>query len=97
MKFSHAAAAVVAVFAFTTGAAVSAQTTSETKVTTDTSTKDGVPVKKVKVVHVQRHKTHHVKRILGVKVGHKTRVQKTVKETTIGPDGKSTSVTSTNK
>ena len=73
--------------------AATAQTTTETKTSTDTGMKDGVATKKTKVVHIRKHKTHRPKKILGVKVGTKTITHKTVKETTTGPDGTSTSTT----
>ena len=57
----------------------SAQTMTKTKVSTDRDVKDGVATDKVKVVNVQKRKTHRPKRILGVKVGHKTAKAKTVK------------------
>ncbi len=85
-------------FALATGTTVMAQTTSETTVKTDTSMKDGVATKKTKVEHVRKHKTGHSRKILGVKVGHKTHVNKTVKETTTSSNGdKSTTVKTSNK
>lgn len=71
-------------------APATAQTTAETKVSTKTAP-DGT--KKTKVVHVRKRKTHRPKKILGVKVGTKTVTHKTVKETTTGPNGASTTTT----
>lgn len=72
-----------------------AQTTTSTEV--KTGVENGVPTKTVKTVHVRKHKTHRVKKILGLKVGHKTAVSKTVKEVKTGPDGTSTKVETTHK
>ena len=69
--------------------AATAQTTASTKVSTSTSS-DGTT--KTKVVHTRKRKTHRPKKILGVKVGTKTVTHKTVKETTTGPGGASTTV-----
>ncbi len=80
-------ASSIAALGLVVAAPVTAQTSSETKVSTDTGMKDGMATKKVKVVHIRKHKTRHAKRILGVKVGHKTRVSKTVKETTTSANG----------
>ena len=68
-------------------APAAAQTTAETKVSTKTSS-DGT--RKTKVEHIRKRKTHRPKKILGVKVGHKTVTHKTVHETTSGPNGAST-------
>ena len=68
-------------------APATAQTTASTKVSTSTGS-DGTT--KTKVVHTRKRKTHRPKKILGVKVGHKTVTHKTVHETTSGPDGAST-------
>lgn len=90
MKTKYLAAAAVAAFALATAGVATAQTTSETKTSTDV---DANGAKTTKVEHIRRHKTHHAKRILGVKVGHKTRVSKTVHETKTSPTGdKSTTV-----
>jgi hypothetical protein len=86
MNFRHAIAPTIAALVLTTMPAL-AQTTVETKVSHDTSVNDGVATRKTKVVSVRKHKTHRAKRILGVKVGHKTKVSKTVKETTNSTNG----------
>ena len=71
-----------------------AQTSAETKVSNDTSVKNGVVTNKHKVVHTSKRKTHRPKKILGVKVGHKTQTTKTVRETTTDSSGNaSTKVT----
>ena len=87
MKLHHTLTPVVAALALSTGAAVSAQTTTQTKVSTDTSMDNGVATQKTKVEHVRKHKTSRPKKILGVKVGHKTVTHKTVKETTNSSNG----------
>ena len=88
----------LAVFAISSAVPATAQTTTETKVTRDSDMKDGVATDKMKVVSVQKHKTRHAKRILGVKVGHKTAVHKTEKTTSQSSNGDmSTKVKTTNK
>jgi hypothetical protein len=64
-----------------------AQVTHETKVSTDVSHQDGVTTRTTKVAHIRKVKTHRPKRILGVKVGHKTRTTKTVRTTTVSSNG----------
>ena len=64
-----------------------AQTTSQTKVSNDTNVKNGVVTQKTKVTHTTKRKTHRPKKILGVKVGHKTVTHKVVKETTTSSNG----------
>ena len=92
------AAASVAALALVATLPATAQTTAKTEVKTETGTKDGVPTRTTKVTHVRKHKTHRAKRILGVKVGTKTRVAKTVRTTTTSADGdKSVSVKTTTK
>ena len=76
MKLQYLAS--IAALALMTGAAATAQTTTETKVSTDTTVKNGVPVKKTKVVHIRKHRSRRPRKILGVKVGHKTVTHKTV-------------------
>ncbi len=93
MKAKHLFAATILTLALAGGAV--AQTTTKTEV--KTGVENGAPTKTVKVTHVHKRKTHHVKKILGVKVGHKTAVSKTVKETKMGPDGTSTTVSTTHK
>lgn len=77
----------IAALALMTGVGADAQTTNRTKVTHDTSVHDGVATRTTKVVHIHKHKTHRAKRILGVKVGHKTVTHKTVRETTHSSNG----------
>lgn len=69
------------------GAPAQAQTTSSTKVTTGTSMDNGVATSKTKVTHVTTRKTHRPKKILGVKVGHKTVTHKTVRTTSASSNG----------
>ena len=85
MKLYHLAP--LAALALVSVAPAVAQTTAETKVSTKMAS-DGT--KTTKVVRVHKRKTHRPKKILGVKVGHKTVTHKTVHETTTGPNGAST-------
>jgi hypothetical protein len=78
-------AASAAALALATGAL--AQSTTSTSVSSDTSVKNGVVTHTHKVVHVHKRKTHHAKRILGVKVGHKTATTKVVKTTSANSNG----------
>jgi hypothetical protein len=75
--------------------ASSAQTMSKTKVSTDRDVKNGVATDKVKVVNVQKRKTHRPKRILGVKVGHKTAKAKTVRVDANSSNGDSSTTVKT--
>ena len=93
MKIKHIIVGIVLTAAL--GGSAIAQTTTETKVSTEMGTKDGMPTKTTKVEHIRKHKTHRAKKILGVKVGHKTRVSKTVKETTTAADGSKSTTTKT--
>lgn len=70
-----------------TAPSVQAQTSTETKVSHDTDVKDGVATQKTKVTTVHKRKTHRPKKVLGVKVGHKTAVTKTVRETSVSTNG----------
>ena len=72
-----------------------AQTTDQTKVSTDTSVKGGVATRKTKVVHTTKRKTNRPKKILGVKVGHKTVKHQTVRETSTNSDGDSSTTVKT--
>ena len=95
MKLVRAAAPILAALAVATALPAAAQTTHDTTVSTHTSMKDGVATKKTKVVTVRKHNTHRARRVLGVKVGTKTRTTKTVKETTTSSDGKMSTSTKT--
>lgn len=64
-----------------------AQTSVKTEVKNDTDVKDGVVTRTHKVTHVAKRKTSRPKKILGVKVGHKTATTKTVRETSTSSDG----------
>ena len=92
MKIKTLLALTAATLALGTMTAATAQTTTETKVSTDPNASGGTTTK---VEHIHKHKTHHAKRILGVKVGHKTRVHKTVKETSTDANGAQTTTTKT--
>ena len=85
------AAPIAAALALATGLPAQAQTTHETKVSHDTSMKDGVATEKTKVTHVSKRKTHRPKKVLGVKVGHKTVTHKTVHESSASSNGDSSS------
>lgn len=87
MKLNRTVAPILAALAMTAAMPASAQTTHETKVTHDTGMKDGVPTATTKVVTVRKHKTRRPKKILGVKVGHKTRTTKVVREKTVDANG----------
>lgn len=87
MKIFSIAAMLVAGATLSLGAPTMAQTVHETKVHTDTKMSDGVATTTRKVVHVSKRKTRHPKKILGVKVGHKTAVHKTVKTTSVSSNG----------
>ncbi|RYF13802.1 MAG: hypothetical protein EOO77_15030 [Oxalobacteraceae bacterium] len=80
-------AAIAAAFTLVCGAPVSAQTTHETKVDHDTSVKNGVATTKTKVTETTKRKTRQPKKVLGVKVGHKTVKHQTVRETAVSSDG----------
>lgn len=67
--------------------ALAAQTTSKVEVKNDTAVKDGVVTQTHKVVRETKRKTHRPKKILGVKVGHKTVKTKTERTTTTSSDG----------
>ncbi len=86
MNIRHAAA-LAASFALVCGAPVIAQTTHETKVDHDTSVKNGVATTKTKVTQTSKHKTRQPKKVLGVKVGHKTVKHQTVRETAVSSNG----------
>jgi hypothetical protein len=93
MTFYRHTAALFAATALVASMPISAQVSHETRVTTSNNMDDGVPSQTTKVVHVKKYKTHHPKRILGVKVGHKTRTVKRVRKTTVDANGNtSTSV-----
>jgi hypothetical protein len=64
-----------------------AQVERATKVEHDTSHKDGVATTTTKVTSVDKRKTRQPKKVLGVKVGHKTAETKTVRETSRSTNG----------
>lgn len=94
MRLHHKALAAMSALALA-AVPVAAQTSTSTKVTQSSGTDNGAPTHTTKVVHTTKRKTHRPKKILGVKVGHKTAVTKTVRETSTGPDGASTTVKTT--
>ena len=89
MTLSRNTVSMLAAMALAAGLAMpaSAQVSRETKVTHDVSTQDGVTTKTTRVKHIKKVKTRHPKRILGVKVGHKTRKVETVKTTSTSSNG----------
>lgn len=87
MTLIRTAAPLLAAIAMAAGMPATAQTTVKTHVSHHTSMDDGVRTRTTKVVHVRKHKTRRVKRILGVKVGHKTRTTKTVREVSHSSNG----------
>lgn len=95
MKLSCTAVALAATLALVAGAPVAAQTTNQTKVEHDTGMKDGVATTTTKVTHVQKRKTHRPRKIFGVKLGHKTVTNKTVRETKASSNGDMSTTTKT--
>ena len=94
MKIILSAAALAA--GLSIGLPLQAQTTVQTKVSHDTSVDNGVATRKTKVEQVSKRKTHRPKKILGVKVGHKTVTHKTVRETSTSTNGDMTTTVKTN-
>ena len=89
------AAALIASVALSSGMPLMAQTVVQTKVHTGTEMKDGVATTKTTVTHTRKRKTHHPRKILGLKVGTKTDVDKTVKTTTDSSNGDSSTTVTT--
>lgn len=87
MKAYKLATLTAATFALATGTAAIAQTTTKSSVTTSNTVKAGVPATTVKAITVHKTKTRRAKRVLGVKVGHKSRVHKVVRKTTTTATG----------
>ena len=86
MKIQHATA-IAAAFTMICGAPALAQTVHQTKVDHDTKVHDGVATTTTKVTETTKRKTHRPKKVLGVKVGHKTVKRKVVRETSVSSDG----------
>lgn len=80
-------AAAFAAAALAVGTPALAQTTAQTKVTHDTDMKNGVATTTTKVTHTTKRKTRQPKKVLGVKIGHKTVTHKTVRETKASSNG----------
>jgi hypothetical protein len=95
MTIIRAAAPLAAALLLTAGIPATAQTTSKTQVSHDTSMDNGVATSKTKVEHVTKRKTHRAKKILGVKVGHKTVTHKTVRESSVSSNGDHSSTVKT--
>ncbi|WP_271300392.1 hypothetical protein [Sphingomonas sp. CV7422] len=77
----------IAALSLTVGTSAMAQTVRETKVDHDTKVHNGVATTTTKVTESSKRKTHRPKKILGVKVGHKTVKRKIVRETSVSSDG----------
>ena len=86
MKLHHIAAAAAAL-ALTCGMPAMAQTVRETKVDHDTKVRDGVATTTTKVTETSKRKTNRPKKVLGVKVGHKTVKHQVVRETSVSSNG----------
>lgn len=95
MKIRHVAA-IAATVTLLCGTPVVAQTSHETKVDHDTSVKDGVATTKTKVTETTKRKTRQPKKVLGVKVGHKTVKHQTVRETAVSSNGDRKTTVKTN-
>lgn len=95
MKLHRVAALILASAALSPVVPAMAQTVTQTKVNTDTNMKKGVATTKTTVTHTSKRKTRHPKKILGVKVGHKTAVNKTVKTTSVSTNGDSSTTVKT--
>lgn len=89
-------AAIAAAVGLLAGAPAVAQTTHETKVDHDTSVKNGVATTKTKVTETTKRKTRQPKKVLGVKVGHKTVKHQTVRETAVSSNGDRKATVKTN-
>lgn len=88
-------AALVALSGLALSAPSLGQTTRQTKVEHNTSTSNGVATETTKTTQLTKHSTHRPKKVLGVKVGEKTAVHKTVKETSVSSNGDSNTVVKT--
>ncbi|MDO6414970.1 hypothetical protein Q4F19_11310 [Sphingomonas sp. BIUV-7] len=64
-----------------------AQTVRQTKVDTNTSMSNGVATTTRTETHTTKRKTRRPKKVLGVKVGHKTAVHQTVEKTKVSSNG----------
>ncbi|WP_375391417.1 hypothetical protein [uncultured Sphingomonas sp.] len=89
MKLRHAAVPLLAL-AIAAPLPAIAQTTTKTEVKHDTDVNNGVVTHTRTAVHVTKHKTHRPKKILGVKVGHKTKTTKVVHKTSTSSNGETT-------
>lgn len=81
------ATAFAAALTMICGTPALAQTTRETKVDRDTRVHDGVATTTTRVTETSKRKTNRPKKVLGVKVGHKTVERKTVRESSVSSDG----------
>lgn len=81
------AASAIAAITLITSASTFAQTSHERKVDHDTSVHNGVATTTTKVTETNKRKTNQPKKILGVKVGHKTKTTKVVRETAVSSNG----------
>ena len=95
MTIIRTASLLLAVPALALGLPAAAQTTAKTEVSHDTSMKDGVATATTKVQHTTKRKTHRPKKILGVKVGHKTVTHKTTRTSSVSSNGDHSSTVET--
>jgi hypothetical protein len=84
-------AVLLAAIVLGTSMPVSAQVSTATKVSTSNSMDNGVATQTTKVEHTKKYKTHHPKKVLGIKVGNKTKTVKTVQKTSVDSNGNSSS------
>ncbi|QJU59335.1 hypothetical protein HL653_17620 [Sphingomonas sp. AP4-R1] len=95
MKNIRSSFILVAGAALLTAGPALAQTTHQTKVDTDTSVSNGVATTTTTQTHTTKRTTRQPKKVLGVKVGHKTAVHQTVKKTSVSTNGDSSTTVKT--
>jgi hypothetical protein len=87
MKRTRDILLIFATAAFVSGGPALAQTMRQTKVATDTNVTNGVATTTTTETHTTKRKTRQPKKVLGVKVGHKTAVHETVRKTSVSSNG----------
>lgn len=97
MKLTRDIPAIFAVAALVLTGPLLAQASHQTKVSTDTSVSNGVATTTTTETNTTKHKTSQPKKVLGVKVGHKTAVHETVKKTSVSTNGDSSTTMKTSK
>ena len=95
MKIILPAALLIAGLTVAGGLPAQAQTSTQTKVSQDTKVDNGVATHTTMVEHVTKRKTSRPRKILGVKVGHKTVTSKTVRETSTSSNGNASTTVKT--